>query len=330
MKVQTTVPLMGGDCNDYRAALRPEFGNPLQIRFMGGFPSSCSDKLWPIAYADPDQFAARAVHGIWLQLGGQLSGQVREGVVPSGLKPLLQAESPSLGEVVRDINKFSNNVMAQQLFLTLSLAQKGVGTPEGSRELMGQWWRSRFGEADARLVHGRHGVAALRKMHRIAALALRDEDVHHSARQGPVLRPRDVVDQGHQALVPLLHDLVRDLLVHPSGERDDFQPREHNWWRADKVPILVINENIHAAIARLVDNLLRRRHRRPVGAIGQPVLQLAQRFRRRVPVGRIEVAQGVGVEARRTGKAGFADSPFLNEDTDAIDDVCAHTDSLSH
>ena len=145
VQVQASVPLMGGDCSDYRSALRAEFGNPLQIRFMGGFPSSCPDKLWPLAYADPDKFAARAVHGMWLQLGGQLSGQVREGVVPSGLKPLFASESPTLGEVVRDINKFSNHVMAEQVFLTLAAQQRGQGSPAVAKEVVQGWWRERVG-----------------------------------------------------------------------------------------------------------------------------------------------------------------------------------------
>ncbi len=145
VQVQATVPLMGGDCGDYRAALKPEFGNPVHIRFMGGFPSSCTDKLWPVAYADPNLFAARAVHGMWLQLGGQLSGQVRDGVVPSGLKPAFTVESPSLGEVVRDINKFSNNVMAEQLLLTMALSQRSPATPAAATALVQAWWRDRIG-----------------------------------------------------------------------------------------------------------------------------------------------------------------------------------------
>jgi len=50
-----------------------------------------------------------------------------------------------LSELVRDINKFSNNVMAQQVFLTLSLKRRGTGTFAGSREVMRQWWRERIG-----------------------------------------------------------------------------------------------------------------------------------------------------------------------------------------
>jgi D-alanyl-D-alanine carboxypeptidase/D-alanyl-D-alanine-endopeptidase (penicillin-binding protein 4) len=65
--------------------------------------------------------------------------------VPAGLRPAFSMQSPALGEIVRDINKYSNNVMAQQLFLTLSLQQKGSGTQEGSREIVRAWWRDRIG-----------------------------------------------------------------------------------------------------------------------------------------------------------------------------------------
>ena len=145
VQLQASVPLMGGDCADYRASLKPEFGNPLSIRFMGGFPASCTDKLWPVAYAEPEQFAARAVLGMWQQLGGQLSGNVRDGRVPSTLKPVFFAESPTLGEVVRDINKFSNNVMAEQLFLTLAAHKRGTATPVAAKEVIEVWWRERIG-----------------------------------------------------------------------------------------------------------------------------------------------------------------------------------------
>ena len=42
---------------------------------------------------------------------------------------------------MRDINKLSNNVMAQQLFLTLGATQRGAGTPEAAREVLRQWLR---------------------------------------------------------------------------------------------------------------------------------------------------------------------------------------------
>jgi D-alanyl-D-alanine carboxypeptidase/D-alanyl-D-alanine-endopeptidase (penicillin-binding protein 4) len=168
VQVQATVPLMGGDCSDYRAALKPEFGNPLQIRFMGGFPASCSDKLWPVAYADPDRFASRAVLGMWHHLGGQLSGRVREGVVPGLLKPRFFVESPPLGEVVRDINKYSNNVMAEQLFLSMALQKRGQATPAAAKEVVEAWWRERIGMPPPMLDNG----SGLNREQRISAQAL--------------------------------------------------------------------------------------------------------------------------------------------------------------
>jgi D-alanyl-D-alanine carboxypeptidase/D-alanyl-D-alanine-endopeptidase (penicillin-binding protein 4) len=82
---------------------------------------------------------------MWQQLGGQLTGQVRDGPVPANLQPAFSIDSVTLAEVIRDINKFSNNVMAQQLFLTLSQQQRGVGSFDASREVLQRWWRERVG-----------------------------------------------------------------------------------------------------------------------------------------------------------------------------------------
>jgi D-alanyl-D-alanine carboxypeptidase/D-alanyl-D-alanine-endopeptidase (penicillin-binding protein 4) len=65
--------------------------------------------------------------------------------VPTHLQPAFSVESAALSETIRDINKYSNNVMAQQLFLTLSQQQRGVGSLEASREVVQRWWRERVG-----------------------------------------------------------------------------------------------------------------------------------------------------------------------------------------
>ena len=158
VQMQASVPLSGGDCNDYRAALKADFSDAAQIRFNGSYPASCGEKVWAVAYADAKSYAARAVEGMWREMGGKLAGAVREGRVPSpqgvALKPVFEVTSPPLPEVIRDINKYSNNVMAQQLFLTLSLPAKAVAsgaanntpgntaTLSASREVVQRWWRS--------------------------------------------------------------------------------------------------------------------------------------------------------------------------------------------
>jgi len=163
-----SVGLTNTECSDYRSSLRADWTDPLRIRFTGSFPASCGEKVWPVAYAAPQQFAARAIAGIWQQVGGQLAGQVREGVVPANLQPVFTVESPALSEVIRDINKFSNNVMAQQLFLTLSQQARGAGSWDASREAMQAWWRDRIGGEVPVFDNG----SGLSREERISALGL--------------------------------------------------------------------------------------------------------------------------------------------------------------
>jgi serine-type D-Ala-D-Ala carboxypeptidase/endopeptidase (penicillin-binding protein 4) len=145
VQVTPRVALTGGDCGDWRAALKADFSDPGRVRFNGAYPLACGERSWPLAYADPRGYAARALTGMWLQMGGSFAGQVRDGAAPPGLVAAFEMQSPPLAEVIRDINKFSNNVMAQQVFLTLSLRQNGVGTLEGSRDILRRWWRERIG-----------------------------------------------------------------------------------------------------------------------------------------------------------------------------------------
>ncbi|WP_232300969.1 D-alanyl-D-alanine carboxypeptidase/D-alanyl-D-alanine endopeptidase [Caldimonas taiwanensis] len=151
--VDPWVPLdFGAACSDWRAQLRAELGDPSRLRFRGAYPARCGENSWAIAHADPRRYNAQAVLGVWLSLGGQLSGTVREGRVPEGLTPVLAATSPPLAEVVRDINKFSNNVMARQLFLTLGRERRGRGDLTSSRAVVEDWLRGRLGGPDPSVV----------------------------------------------------------------------------------------------------------------------------------------------------------------------------------
>jgi serine-type D-Ala-D-Ala carboxypeptidase/endopeptidase (penicillin-binding protein 4) len=169
VQMQASVPLVNGECSDYRAALKADMSDPSRIRFGGAYSASCGEKVWPLAYADPASYSARAVEGLWREMGGQLSGRVREGQVPAALPAALTVSSPSLAETIRDINKFSNNVMAQQLFLTLSLQKKGMGTLVDSRALVQDWWRERVGHVEPPVLDNGSGLS---RSERISAQAL--------------------------------------------------------------------------------------------------------------------------------------------------------------
>ena len=180
--MQTSVPLSTGDCNDYRATLRADFSDPTRIRFAGAYPASCQEKVWPVAYADPRSYSVRAIEGMWLEMGGKIGGVVRDGrlaVPPSGPPPapVFELLSPTLAEVIRDINKYSNNVMAQQVFLSLGLPPRNgtakpaadAVTPEGARKTIRRWWQERIGGAELPVLDNGSGLS---RNERISAQAL--------------------------------------------------------------------------------------------------------------------------------------------------------------
>ncbi len=145
VEVPASVPLDGSACGDWRGALRADFSDALRPRFAGRYPTACGAREWPIAHPEPARMAARAVAGLWAAIGGQLDGQVRDGVVPPQARLRLGFESPPLAEVVRETNKFSNNVMAQQIFLTLGRAGRAPTGWDDARLALEGWWRERLG-----------------------------------------------------------------------------------------------------------------------------------------------------------------------------------------
>ena len=149
------VPLGNGPCQDWRGQLRADFSQADQVRFAGSYPASCGERPWPVAYPAPEVYGPKLIQALWLASGNRLGGQVRYGHLPAKARLLLDASSLPLTEVIADINKFSNNVMAQQLFLTLSSDLGAPGRFEASRLRVSQWWRTQFpGQAEPVLDNG--------------------------------------------------------------------------------------------------------------------------------------------------------------------------------
>ncbi len=129
-------------------------GAATRLTLTGRYPAACGEKSRHVALLDHPQFVAGVFRQLWAELGGSIAGSLREGAAPAGARLLARGESPPLAEVVREINKFSNNVMARQVYLTLGaekakrparaedaeaavrdwLAQKSLAMPELSIE----------------------------------------------------------------------------------------------------------------------------------------------------------------------------------------------------
>ncbi|MFA7267739.1 MAG: D-alanyl-D-alanine carboxypeptidase/D-alanyl-D-alanine-endopeptidase [Sterolibacterium sp.] len=115
-----------GGCGDWKEALRADLirqnavDGHARLVLTGRYPLSCGEKTWNLGVLSHAQYVDGVFRQLWQELGGTLQGGLREAALPAGAKRLASIESPPLAEVVRDINKFSNNVMARQVFLTLA------------------------------------------------------------------------------------------------------------------------------------------------------------------------------------------------------------------
>jgi D-alanyl-D-alanine carboxypeptidase/D-alanyl-D-alanine-endopeptidase (penicillin-binding protein 4) len=154
LAIAATVPLSKTACGDWRGALKLSADDPARWRFGGAYPAACGERNWPLAYPEPAGFESRLVGALWRELGGKLTGTVHGGVLPDGAALAFTFESPQLAQIVRDINKFSNNTMAEQLFLTLawnaSSELSATATDvkqEQARAVLSQWLHARLGTA---------------------------------------------------------------------------------------------------------------------------------------------------------------------------------------
>jgi D-alanyl-D-alanine carboxypeptidase/D-alanyl-D-alanine-endopeptidase (penicillin-binding protein 4) len=128
MKFPKSVPATEGGCGNWRGALRAYIDDPMNLRFAGSFPLACGERTIYLGALDHTNYFAAVFRALWERQGGAWAGQVREGEVPATARLVVAQESAPLSSLIRDINKFSNNVMTQQLFLTMGAAGGGPGS----------------------------------------------------------------------------------------------------------------------------------------------------------------------------------------------------------
>lgn len=109
------------------------------VRVSGRVPAGEGMSTWRVPVTDPTAFTAGAVAAEFERQGIVLEGRVRRAATPPGAKLLARNLSPSLGEVVRGLNKHSNNFVAEQILKTLGAEAYGApGTAEkGLRAVRG-------------------------------------------------------------------------------------------------------------------------------------------------------------------------------------------------
>ncbi|MBP6654288.1 MAG: D-alanyl-D-alanine carboxypeptidase/D-alanyl-D-alanine-endopeptidase [Propionivibrio sp.] len=136
LRIDNRITLTQDACGDWRERIKPSVvGEAIEI--TGSFSTQCGEKPLNLSPWPADRQVERLFRALWRELGGTLAGTVRKGQTTPSAISIATQESPALAEIVRDINKYSNNVMARQVFLTL--AAERPATPDGARQRIKGW-----------------------------------------------------------------------------------------------------------------------------------------------------------------------------------------------
>ena len=140
-------PVLAGEaCDDWRLRAAPAIddrGDRGAISFGGTYPRACGEREWWISMLDHPHYVRAMFETYFRAAGGRFAGGVKERAAPAG-PPFAVLESPPLYDIVRDVNKLSNNVMARQIFLTLATtASASPATTARATDVVKRWLAAR-------------------------------------------------------------------------------------------------------------------------------------------------------------------------------------------
>jgi D-alanyl-D-alanine carboxypeptidase/D-alanyl-D-alanine-endopeptidase (penicillin-binding protein 4) len=122
VKVTHAMTLVDGKCADWEDGWKPPVlknnGSRIEVVLQGTFPRNC-DRTYAINLIDRNDYVGRLVRSLWTELGGTLAGPVVEGRAGDDARLLAEHVSRHLPELVRDINKPSDNALARTLYLSM-------------------------------------------------------------------------------------------------------------------------------------------------------------------------------------------------------------------
>ncbi len=143
MTIHNRMKLTNGRCRGrkYRVRMQVLEGLPLDtVRFTGNYPSSCGAHSMLRTVSTQKSYVYGVFKSLWTNLGGVIDGGVRTDVVPDSARRLFRFQSRPLADIIRPMNKFSNNVMTRNLLLTLGAERYGEpGTVEKGRAAIRDW-----------------------------------------------------------------------------------------------------------------------------------------------------------------------------------------------
>lgn len=169
LALDNRLELVDGPCNGWREqlSLGMEEG---RLVLAGRYPRACGEQSNPLHLLSPEATVAVLFRTLWKELGGLHAGRVRPCVPGPSARLLLEFDSPPLAALARDVNKFSNNVMAKMLFLNLGAQRFGApATWDKGARAAREWLAERGLYSDEIVLENGSGLS---RIERISAASL--------------------------------------------------------------------------------------------------------------------------------------------------------------
>jgi D-alanyl-D-alanine carboxypeptidase/D-alanyl-D-alanine-endopeptidase (penicillin-binding protein 4) len=143
IKIINQLKLAQSECGDWKSrlgyAIKPQ-GHITTVIFTGTYAADCGEKYLELSVFDDANYTFNLFRKIWQQLGGSFQGTLRQAATPVSAVKLMEQSSMPLADVIRRINKYSNNLMARQLLLTIAAERESVPATEAGGDTAIRAW----------------------------------------------------------------------------------------------------------------------------------------------------------------------------------------------
>ncbi|HEY7986872.1 MAG TPA: D-alanyl-D-alanine carboxypeptidase/D-alanyl-D-alanine-endopeptidase [Methylophilaceae bacterium] len=157
------IQVVSAACGDWNQSLTRTVqheGQIVTVTFAGRYASSCGEKSLELSLFDGNSYTAQLFSQYWQEMGGSLKGTVKVGSVPPHAHLLAQAVSLPMADVIRLVNKNSNNVMARQILLTLGAEQSGMpGNVDKGAAAIHAWLTANGGDFNELVIENGAGLS---------------------------------------------------------------------------------------------------------------------------------------------------------------------------
>ena len=148
VQIVNNMKLTQGACGEWRSrfgyTVKPKDAGAT-VTFSGTFSPACEERYLELSVFDDEKYAFYTFKKLWKELGGSFNGKLKVQDTPASAVKILEQLSEPLGYVERDINKWSNNLMARQLLLTIAAEKLSPPATEANGEKALKNWLSAKG-----------------------------------------------------------------------------------------------------------------------------------------------------------------------------------------